>query len=274
MLFLLVFSPATFAWNNTGHMLIAEIAYEQLSPEVKERVEDLSGLLREFYPYNSRFVRAAVWADWLKGSSVHAFDSWHYIDLPYAMDATVIPPYTEKHHIVWAIEQSLQVLRSRRSNTLEKALFLRFLVHFVGDIHQPLHTINGFSQRHPRGDRGGNYFSLVSPYGENLHRLWDQGLGYLKKPKGRGLAPIPYLRAKSTILQQQYPRKALADNLEEKRFMKWAEESHQIAIKFAYNLAEGSQVDAAYLQQGQELVKQQVILAGYRLGDLLNQIFQ
>ncbi len=261
-----------WGWNNNGHMLIAEIAYENLTPPVKTRVDELSALLGEYYPYNKNAVRAAVWADWLKGSDVRAFDHWHYIDLPFADDGTQLPTSSDQYNIVWAIGQSQKVLQSRRSNDFEKALFLRFFIHFVGDIHQPLHCITRVSRQYPRGDRGGNKFTVISPYGNNLHRVWDQGVGYLKISTGRHLISRKKLQKMAKSLQQAYPKSDFKKQLAMTNPKDWANEGFEIGKNIVYTLDEGSVISKDYQTRGQLVVKQRVTLAGYRLAEALNQL--
>lgn len=270
---LLLFWPLySWAWNNNGHMLIAQIAYEHLTPKVKSRVDELSGLLGEYYPYNRTFVRAAVWADWLKGSSVRAFDRWHYIDLPYSPDGLKGVAPDLQNNVVWAINQSQTVLKSRRSNEFEKALFLRFLIHFMGDIHQPLHCINRISAKYPQGDQGGNKFKVISPYGDNLHRIWDQGLGYLKISTGRHLISMGQLHLMAEDLQKTYPMESFKKQLLVSDPRVFAKEGFEIGKNIVYTLSEGQVVTPDYQQAGESVVKQRVALAGYRLAQMLNRL--
>src|SRR5437879_13448435 len=67
-----------------------------------------------------------------------------------------------------------------------QATSLRFLLHFVGDIQQPLHCADGYSSAHPTGDAGGNSFSVTG--WPNLHYLWDSGGGYLTDSVSRPLS--------------------------------------------------------------------------------------
>ena len=110
--------------------------------------------------------------------------NWHFINTPYVegpVVAPIQPPGTE-YNVVWAIEQARNVLSNPDSSTLDKARQLRFLLHFVGDIHQPLHTASLYSAQFPDGDRGGNNFIVNGGNVSNLHEFYDSGAGHWATP--------------------------------------------------------------------------------------------
>lgn len=271
-LFLLVFPGVVSAWNFDAHHLIAEIAYQNLQPKVRKRVLKHVYTLAKFYPYTG-FAKSASWADRIRFHDVDAFSQWHFIDTPFMHDGLKAPS-VEKQNIVWAINQAEQVLKSRQSNSFEKALFLRFYIHLVGDIHQPLHCVSYYSKRFPRGDRGGNLYSVnYQGYQSNLHVIWDRGGGLLEDnithKRGRYWNSIKKLAKR---LQKKHPQQGFERELATEP-SHWANESYDLARDKAYQVDVKSTLSEAYLKQVQEVSAKQITLAGYRLAYRLNQIF-
>ena len=189
---LLTLPTAALAWNDKGHMVTARLAWRQLTEG--QRAQVLSVLKKhphyEEYLAARRpegfseeewvFMRAATWADWVRGG---AFDhpTWHYINYPIvpagsAVDPAKHEPPDKQENIV---NQLAVCVHKVKSGTYEeKAVYLTWLFHLVGDIHQPLHCTAVFSERFPEGDRGGNLAMIrirSSPF--NLHSFWDGLLG-------------------------------------------------------------------------------------------------
>jgi hypothetical protein len=119
MLGLLFLAQPCLAWEATGHMLIANIAYDKLKPNVKQKVDSLIAVLAADYPDTADFMTASTWADDIRQHDVAAFNHWHYIDIPDNSSAIVFPP---PPHVVWAIEQTKAILQSPHTNRLEKAI--------------------------------------------------------------------------------------------------------------------------------------------------------
>jgi hypothetical protein len=158
-----------YAWDASGHYLIGAIAYQHLSPAVRTQVDRLIHAPDEVYPVED-FIAAGVFADDLKQQGISVYNSWHYISQPYAMDhQRTFPP--QMHNVVWAIEQCQAIVGNTTLPAFTRGFFLRLLIHFVGDIHQPLHAINLFSKTYPAGDAGGNRYVIEHPLADNLHRL-------------------------------------------------------------------------------------------------------
>jgi hypothetical protein len=271
LVFLLGFFPAiSLAWNGLGHEVIAQIAYDHLSTPAKHAVNSLNFKYRHLFPRTRLFDQSATWADRIKGNDVHAFDSWHFINLSFSPDGSVLPKIP-KENVVWAINQSLATLQSPKASSFEQALFLRFLIHFVGDVHQPLHCVTRVTKRHPTGDQGGNLFVIRSTQAHNLHSLWDRGLGLF--------AYRPHLRFSriqriAQRIENQYPRSYFGRKITITDPAVWARESFVLAKNVAYHLPENTVPSRAYVKAGRAVVEQRVALAGYRLAYLLNQVYR
>jgi hypothetical protein len=171
-------------------MLVASIAAATMKNSTYYNANVLIDVISQYYPRAADFITAACWADDLRGIGVEVYNSWHFINLPYVsgpvqfqLDAV---PYQD--NVVWGVEQARNVLNASDSTLLDKAIFLRFLMHFVGDLHQPLHIMTMYSDNFlpPGGDNGGNLFLVQGVNQSDLHAFFDAGGGqwdvYLDRP--------------------------------------------------------------------------------------------
>ncbi|MEE9451960.1 MAG: S1/P1 nuclease [Gammaproteobacteria bacterium] len=270
LLFILLPIPA-LAWNASGHMLVGQIAYQHLKPSVKEQVDTINQALNNETDHMN-FVQATTWADVLKGQGVRIFDTWHYINRPYAVDNKKgFKP--QRQNLVWAVNESIKVLKNPKSGPLMQSFFLRFLIHLVADAHQPQHTISFFSQDFPRGDLGGLLYKIKAPGANNLHEFWDRGAGLFYDYGGRQRLNFVQVVKLSQALQGDYPAEQLSTKIKNLDAQIWVNESYKLAINFNYQTAKGSKPDADYIKQGQVIVGQQIVLAGHRLAALLNNLY-
>ena len=139
----LLFCINLHAWWDPGHLIVAMIAYMRLEEPAKKQVDDLVKVLGRDYPYVNHFAATGPWPDDLKAEGVRTYDTWHYTNIPYNPKGVALPP-PAKINVVWAINQMMKVLASDKARPVDKARHLGFLVHFVGDIHQPLHSTTVF----------------------------------------------------------------------------------------------------------------------------------
>lgn len=259
--FFLLSSNVTYAWNSTGHQLVAQIAYDNLRPDVKQQLNVYNRAVDGKSRYSS-FVKSAVWLDVLKQTDVHWYDHLHYIDIPYTKDGTPLPK-ADRLNAYWAIKKAMLTLQSQKASKRDKGLSLRMLIHIVGDIHQPLHTITQVSKSRPQGDLGGNLFILAdNPAGANLHKYWDTGAGMLlgsRKPF--------QIKNKARQLEKRWSCKKDAPGTSIKG---WIDASHQLAIQKAYAVSEGTIPSSYYQMSTQNLVEKQIFAAGCHLAYLLN----
>lgn len=255
-----------------GHRVIGTIAYEHLNTETKNQIHAiLAGLIDEDSP-EQRFIEATVWADQIKQAGNHDFNTWHYISEPYAKDDVPTSPALADN-ILSALSKSLDVLNDPNQSQRVKAVYLAFLIHFVADAHQPLHAINYFSATTPTGDRGGNLY-LIDDVTENLHRLWDQGLGLFGAYRIKN--NLNYYQASdlAKVIQMHYPSSDFSLASDDLNPSSWVEESYFIARDFVYNIERGGNPHSDYITSGQIIVAQRVALAGYRLANVLNGLYQ
>jgi hypothetical protein len=155
-------SQLAFAWGGTGHQVVANLAYSQLSPKAKSEVDRLLALEPD-----ATLASISTWADEHRNPATAA---WHYVNFPRdscSYDADRDCP--DGKCVVGAIDQQVRVLKSSAPDE-KRLLALKYLVHFEADVHQPLHA--GYLD-----DKGGNTYQLQAfGKGSNLHALWDSGL--------------------------------------------------------------------------------------------------
>lgn len=189
--------------------------------------------------------------------------SWHYINQPYPKTTCRT---IKQYNVVWAINHIDKALNA--NNTINtNAVLMVFLEHFVGDAHQPLHTISHVN-KHCKGDKGGNLFCVrKSKSGhcrENLHQLWDKGVGYLTGKSN--------LANKAIRLQNEFPKQSLPA-VNDLSPTDWIKAEYQYA-PFIYSIKQDHKPTSVYYKKGQAIARRQITLAGYRLADILNTIFR
>jgi hypothetical protein len=270
--FLLFSAMQVYAWNAGGHMLVGEIAYQNLDAPVKAKVDKILGDLHKEYPYVQDIHEAAAWPDGLRSQKIEIFTHWHYVDTAFSSDGTPLKNITDTDNAVWALNKIMPIVQNNRANWSERSRFLAFLIHFVGDIHQPMHAASQISAQNPDGDKGGNLFSLgagIAKHGKNLHGLWDSGLGeFQNKMDSDGV------KAMAKQITTAYPKAFFTTRLDNLSPQDWANESFLIAKCDAYDTLPNQKPSEKYLAKNRELAKQQVALAGYRLASLLNRLLK
>jgi len=305
LLLILICSVPSYGWFSFGHMAVAYIAYEQLTPEKKDRVDallqrnpDRKNWLK-LIPASASdedrramiFMIAATWPDRIKqlkktykndtkngdvpdgkasnrqniGYTDHFLHKyWHFVDTPFAQDGTnmshkkIPKPNAETEIAVFRA-----VLASNKSDAL-KSYDLSWLLHLVGDVHQPLHCITRFGKNQPEGDAGGNFVKLCSPpCKDELHAFWDGLPGDSDSP----LAAMIYAK------QLAAADATLADDLV---VADWLTESVNDAKQFVYvdpiGLGVGPfTINDTYRNNAKTVVDRRIAVGGARLARIINQ---
>lgn len=273
---LLILIPIlSFGWWQEGHQTVAEIAYRHLTPGTKIQVDHLISVFETHDGSDHDLYYMAVWPDKLGHDGVRAFQTWHYIDRPFSADGT--EPQAEIFHdnVVYEIKQSKSVLKHKLAPDYEKARFLSFLIHMVGDVHQPLHNTNRITHEHPKGDLGGNGFHLSykGSHGghiKNLHALWDSVVGEMDR---YGYNPKVIVE-NATRLQKKYPLSQYKKQANDMVVEHWSDESFELSKNEVYNLEENATPSDDYILANRPKAEERIVLAGYRLANLLNEIFE
>lgn len=276
----------SLGWGAGGHMMVASIALRRLNPRARAKATAL--LARQITPpalsVQSRdFVNAAHWADDLRPfPQFDSFKARHFIDQPFSIDGTSLPAgIPEADNIVKALEDNVNILKTS-ANKDAQAQALRFIIHFVGDIHQPLHCATRVSTANPEGDRGGNLVKISVPGSggqlrdTNLHSYWDGGIGSFPRT-GPNFAPPPLKQIGPATLIAMRGNPATDPNVKLNdpfNYSAWADESFALAREVAYRgVTNGSKPNATYRAASLRVVRKRVAWGGYRLAALLNSIW-
>lgn len=259
-------------------MLTAQVAYNTMSATTKQTVDELIGVLAPDYAQSPDFVTAACWPDDLKALGVTQYNNWHFVDLPVFggpiwMD---VPAVGNTSNNPWAVTLGIKTLSSPVSSDVDKAIQLRFIDHFVGDLHQPLHAASFFSMQYLNGDAGGNAWDIAGVNQTNLHSFWDSGAGPWATDLTRPLNATgkSFITGIAADIMAEYPQSYFTARLANTNVWSWAVESNAIARDFVYTAPQDpTPLPAPYVSQAQQLCRQQVALGGYRLAQLLESVF-
>jgi len=265
-------------WNAGGHMMVAKIAYDRLNPRAKAEADRLMKI--QIGPTDAiasnDFINAAHWPDDIKSSKTFPhFDKDHYIDYPFSPDGTPLPTnQPDAENIIKALNEDIQILKTSTDDKA-KAQALRFLIHFVGDIHQPLHATTRVTKAFPNGDRGGNDFHLDN---ERLHAYWDNGADTFPKtspPPEYAPPPLSEILGPADRIVKEYPETDQAWKTGGPTdFVGWSKESFEIATHSVYNgLTENAKPGAEYTSASIKIIDKRIAWAGYRLATLLNTLW-
>src|SRR6266478_4340387 len=297
--------PPASAWNIPGHMLSAAITYQIVSQERPQSIEKVQAVLEKHPWYANQwqarlqdvpvadrdivlFMQASRWADDIRTQDkAQSRPSWHYINLPFKpegqpMNVEIREP--DPVNILTAMAENESIVKNEFDRE-RKAIALAWLFHLVGDVHQPLHTTQLFSVEYPTGDRGGNQICVrVTQAGQpmDLHRFWD---GVITSSSN-----VTRLRNAATEMRNRTGfAKSQLTELQSTNTDTWAKKSFEIATKFAYQNGglTGSPRDGnkdcatvttapvlpvGYVVGASRIVDRRMILAGYRLADLLTRV--
>ena len=153
---------------------------------------------------------------------------------------------------------------------------MRLLIHYTGDVHQPLHATARVDDEFPAGDRGGNSFTLTSHDGaKNLHAVWDS---VIYADTGRPTLPIPdsawnTLGINAAKLVEAHPLDDVTD-LKSLDPAVWAKDSFEKSEHFVYsNITENASLPADYVKNGQSIAEKQIVIGGFRLAHVLMNIY-
>jgi hypothetical protein len=286
VLCILLFAREISAWGPGGHMMVAHIAYGKLNPRAKAEAKRLIAIKidpEEVTAKSLNFINAAHWPDDLRPVETFAFSlPLHFIDQPFSTDGTPLPTDLPDKNIVTALKSYVAILKSTKASDEKKAQALRFIIHFVGDIHQPLHCGTQVTKEFDEGDRGGNLFKIRvrDSAGKikvvKLHSYWDGGIGNFPKA-GPNFAPPPQkeTRAAAAQIRKLFPASDTAWQTGDPfDFAGWADESEALAKSVAYaDIFPNRIPNKNYNSKALETARKRVAWGGYRLAELLNTIW-
>ena len=265
---LLVLSPVALAWSALGHRMVGELAQRHLTPEAQAQVTRL--LAGEPDP---TLGGVASWADALRNTDPARFKAtsrWHYVDTPPGTCAYVpARDCPDGNCVIGAIDKQRAILADPGQPLSARRDALKFVVHFVGDIHQPMHANN-------RKDKGSNDFQISlrtdqppeaynreryvdGVMGSNLHQIWDY---YLLG--SRGLDADAYV---AQLDKLPWPPTSTANTHDPAA---WAFESCSL-IDSRHLYPDSHKMDSRYLDAERPLAEQRIRQAAWRLAAILNE---
>jgi hypothetical protein len=299
-------SSSARAWDDFGHMEVAAAAFKRLKPKARTRVAQLLKVNPRYANWivgarkgeepRIAFLRAATWADAIKSDRSYKDDDqaapaagrnlgytdlsrhkyWHFVDRPFSRDGTSLVEAPTPNAATQIPLMRAALCAADTSDDL-KSYDLVWLLHLVGDLHQPLHCVSRFDRATPAGDRGGNLVKIAGnaqppvcddprycPFGppEDLHAFYDTiaGSGYCTRDAEAAANGLPQANA----------QKAAVEDVDA-----WVQEGVDLAQTVVYvspiNAGAGPfTIDAAYQKAAFELGKRRMSLAGARLANLLN----
>lgn len=245
VLLIFFFHESLQAWGPTGHRIVAELAQRRLNSQSKIEIKKLIG--------NETLAMVANWPDFIRSDSKYDYTHpWHYISRP-ENQKWFEGHSTKEGNILEALCQFEDQLRNRNSTKLEKIEALKFFVHLMGDLHQPLH-VGKFE------DRGGNLIKLKWFDKEtNLHAIWDDELIDFQK--------LSFTEYVQFLEHASYDDKTWVKG----DYGAWAMESYAERERvYAYS---GTVLKYEYLFKSKELLDRRLYQAGIRLAQKLNAIF-
>ncbi|TXD48747.1 S1/P1 nuclease [Polaribacter sp. IC073] len=249
--FFFVAKPATeeiIFWGQNGHRVTGKIAENHLKKKAKRKIDKiLNGQSLAF---------VSTYADEIKSDKAfRKYSSWHYVnmDLDESYADTAKNP---KGDIVTGINKCIEVLKDKNSSDEDKTFHLKMLIHFVGDLHQPMHIGQ-------REDKGGNTIQVQwFGQGANLHSVWDT-----KMIENWNMS---YLELADNA--RDLSKKQIAA-IEAGTLVEWVDEIHEVTKKVYNSVEVGEKLSYRYSYDHFGTVRDQLQRGGIRLAKILNDIF-
>ncbi len=250
---ILIIPQISMAWGTLGHRIIGQIAESYLTPKASLAVKKILG--------TETLAKASTWADFVKSDSSFSYlNSWHYMNFKAGLSESDMKEYLATDTATGAytkVNFLLAQLKNKQLDKEKKKLYLRLLIHIVGDIHQPLHTGG-------EDDFGGNRINVQwfnKP--ANLHTVWDekmidrQNMDYIEYSKS-----INHTTAQQLLKWQHEP------------ISNWLFQSYQLANQLYKEIKQPNEkLSYDYNKSHIEAANLQLLKGGVRLAGLLNQIF-
>jgi hypothetical protein len=245
------------AWGQEGHSIVAEIAQRRLDSGILSKIKSLLG-------GEIALASLASFADDYRSQRDES-RNWHFVNIPLERSTYEPDPDCKKDPkfgdcIINAIERARQVLAACANKKEDRVEALKILVHFIGDIHQPLHTADR------AGDHGGNDV-MVTFFGQStkLHALWDTGL----------IMHTVYAWGSyvTRLDEQWFPGRDLT-GLDGGKPVDWALEAHRFAQTVVYDFPDDRILETNYYDKSLPVLDRQLAVAGLRLARFLTETLQ
>jgi len=251
----ILLSAALISWGVTGHRAIAKIAWNHLTPAAHTAVQDLLG--------NETLSDVSTWPDEIRSQPPYRHTGpWHYLNLPLGLSFPDFEKQVEgmtQDNVYSALRKCEAEIVNPQASREQKVFDLKFIVHLVGDLHQPMHISRA-------EDQGGNKIQVFyDGKGTNLHSLWDSRL-------------IEHQGLNESELADKYDHISAAQVKEWQGdpLIKWIWESYQESSKLYAEIDQLSNrtLDDAYYQAHMPIIEARIQRAGIRLAAVLNEVFK
>ena len=248
LLFPLLSSTAADDWGRNGHRATGEIAQQYLTKKALKKIDHLLN--------GQSLAFVSTYADEIKSDELYrSYGPWHYVNFPFGVRYEDHPK-NDRGDIVVAIENCIRVLKDENETRENKAFNLKMLVHFIGDLHQPLHI--GLAE-----DKGANDFQVLwFDDGTNLHSVWDTKM-------------IESYNMSYSELAMNTDRlsEAQLDYIKGGDVLSWMYESRKLCEDIYANTKSGEKLGYQYMYRYVNTMRSQLQKGGIRLAVLLNDIF-
>lgn len=241
---------SNYYWGQTGHRTTAEVATYHLTKDARK---EISKILQ-----GKSLALVSTFGDEIKSDPRYReFGTWHYVNLPQGATEYKAEDANEKGDLLQGLRKCVEVLKDKKSSKEDKEFYLKMLVHFMGDLHQPLHTGRG-------EDKGGNDLQVRwFNDGTNLHRLWDSDM--------IDSFDMSYSElAKNTVKFSEAQKKQLVKG----SFEDWMYESKALSEKVYNSVEIGEKLSYRYMYDWFPVVREQLEKGGLRLAAVLNEIYK
>jgi hypothetical protein len=253
VLVIFIFPLKSHAWGQQGHRIVGQIAESYLTPKARKAVKDILG--------HASLAMSANWADFIKSDTNYRYlSSWHYLDFPDSMSYQQVKDFMNTDTAANVYSKTNWLVKQLKNKKLAKdkqVFYLRLLIHFIGDIHQPLH--------HGREtDQGGNKVK-VTWFGEstNLHTVWDSKLIDLQQ--------LSYTEYSNAV---NFTKSSQRAKWQKQPVSEWIYESYVISRDIYKDVPQDGKLSYNYNFKWISTVEQQLLKGGVRLAGLLNEIFK
>jgi len=289
-----VHAAPAWAWNDAGHMLVAQIAWDNMTPAARANairlLRSAGADTRLVFPLGvgmlnpleqqQQFLHAAIWPDSMRGTGFDIPDR-HFVNIFWRQDHDFsliqqLPNHPVTGRLLADLPQLEAAIRNQTGTSAERAIQLAWIIHLVGDIHQPLHASSRITALEPGGDGGGGSYHLRNQPKLTLHNVWDRIVSmrvrHLPQEEHDEFA---YVRRVATDLESNFPRTAFPGEISVTDPRQWAERSVAIAQQSVYrHPLQRNHVPSVtqYQDPALGIAEPRIALAGYRLADVLNGI--
>lgn len=245
-----IMALSAFGWGQKGHDTVAFIAQQHLTPTAAAAVDSLLGGRSMVY-----------WANWLDNAShtpEYAYTkTWHYKNIDADKDFENAPLIPEGN-IVDAIYEQVEVLKDSSASEDDKELALKMVIHFLGDIHQPMHMGRAT-------DRGGNsHYVKFFKKPTNLHSVWDSDI----LEAGHAWSHSEWQQEIDRLTQEQ-----VDEILRDGNPTSWGKETYLIATQIYDSTPQDSNIEYTYIADWTPVIESQLEKGGRRLADVINSLF-